>query len=132
MKSNLKWTITFQLLTKKHTLFNFFRFQASDRDSGENSELVFTLQPQDKFSVNYRSGQVVTAATFHKEAGTIFNMIAKVEDKGGRLGSLSSTAQLVVSFSIFDKKIENSWMKIEFVYSIPLSEYFLSFSFRLI
>ena len=62
---------------------------------------MYTLQPQDKFSVNYRSGQVATAATFHKEAGTIYTLLAKVEDKGGRVGSLSSTAQLVVSVFFF-------------------------------
>ena len=50
----------------------------------------------DRFTVNYNSGQVVSTAKFSTESGTIYRVLAKVEDKGGRQGSLSSTAQLVV------------------------------------
>ena len=53
-----------------------------------------------------RSGQVVTAATLHKEAGTVYTMLAKVEDKGGRLGSQATSAQLVVRYLLYTERRE--------------------------
>ena len=58
---------------------------------------MYTLDTQDKFTINYHSGQVVATSRFIGEAGSIYRLEAKVEDKGGRQGSLASTAELIVS-----------------------------------
>ena len=71
--------------------------KAWDEDIGENSELVYSLDATDRFTVNYRSGQVVSTASFQEEAGATFHLNAKVEDLGGRSGALAGTAHLVVS-----------------------------------
>ncbi len=71
--------------------------QARDSDSGENSELVYSLERADRFSVDPHTGEVVSTASFLGQAGTIFTLTAVARDLGGREGGLAATAKLIVS-----------------------------------
>ncbi len=71
--------------------------QARDSDSGENSELVYSLERADRFSVDPHTGEVVSTASFLGQAGTIFTLTAVVRDLGGKEGGLAATAKLIVS-----------------------------------
>ncbi len=80
------------------TLFETRRCaQARDSDSGENSELVYSLERADRFSVHPHTGEVVSTASFLGQAGTIFTLTAVARDLGGREGGLAATAKLIVS-----------------------------------
>lgn len=61
-------TFTFSIAENKpaHTFVG--RLTASDRDSGRNAELIYTLSAQEAFTVDPRNGFVKTAQPFDREA----------------------------------------------------------------
>jgi hypothetical protein len=86
---------------KENVHFQIFVYQARDADSGENSQLVYSLEQADRFSVDPLSGQVSSTASFLGQAGTIFTLTAVARDLGGGEGGLAATCKLTVSTYVY-------------------------------
>ncbi|BHF64159.1 Protocadherin-9 [Sparganum proliferum] len=60
-----------------------FRVEASDADTGKNAVLRYALSGEgaEKFRINPKTGEIVTAETFDRETTARFNLIVTVKDR---------------------------------------------------
>ena len=71
--------------------------QASDKDLGENAEIVYTIvSDNDHFRIGPKSGLITVNKALNRERYPLYEILVRASDKGSKL-SLSSTATVAVT-----------------------------------